>query len=115
MEEKRPIVEKYSSGDIDVVKASGEIDVITIDSFREPVTSIAGSVENMVIDLRNVSYIDSAGLEVLIGAYFKQKQAGKKITLLVKQDSQPDEVIHVVCLHTLMQVTSNPEAAGLSE
>jgi len=51
-----------------IVTAAGEIDISTVTLLRERLFEVATSGAPMVVDLEQVSFIDSVGLAVLVGA-----------------------------------------------
>lgn len=62
-------VSTYKQGDVMVVKVDGEIDVSNAADLRNALTSVLdGPAGDIEIDLTNVSYIDSTGIGVLVGA-----------------------------------------------
>lgn len=95
-----------------MVAASGEIDVLTIGDLRQELSSTDES-DALVIDLRETDYIDSAGLELLVSVYARRAKSGKRLAVLIREGSQPDTVLHIVQLHSLTMVTSDPRRAGL--
>jgi anti-sigma B factor antagonist len=53
-----------------VIAASGEIDIDTVDLLRGAISdALQSGVRDLTIDLDEVSYLDSSGLGVLVGAY----------------------------------------------
>jgi anti-sigma B factor antagonist len=50
-----------------IVTAAGEIDISTASGLRERLAGLADSGRPLVVDLDQVSFIDSAGLSVLVG------------------------------------------------
>jgi anti-sigma B factor antagonist len=50
-----------------VVTAAGEIDISTVTRLRERLFELAASGRPLVVDLDQVSFIDSAGLGALVG------------------------------------------------
>ncbi len=53
-----------------ICRPAGEIDSYTVDSFREALGNLV-SVSQLLIDLSEVPFMDSAGLGALIGAIRK--------------------------------------------
>jgi anti-sigma B factor antagonist len=47
----------------------GDIDISTVSELREALVTLAGSGEALIVDLSEVTFIDSTGLGALIGAY----------------------------------------------
>ena len=51
-----------------IVTAAGEIDISTVTPLRERLFEMAASGAPLVVDLEQVSFIDSVGLAMLVGA-----------------------------------------------
>jgi anti-anti-sigma factor len=51
-----------------IVTAAGEIDISSVTLLRERLFALAASSRYLVIDLDQVTFIDSAGLSALVGA-----------------------------------------------
>ena len=51
-----------------IVAVTGEIDIATVTRLRERLFELAASGRTLVVDLDQVSFIDSAGLAALVGA-----------------------------------------------
>ena len=52
-----------------IVRASGDIDLPNVHLFAEMLDQALGDSESVIVDLAEVSYIDSTGLNVLIGLH----------------------------------------------
>jgi anti-sigma B factor antagonist len=69
-----------------VLKARGEIDVATSPRLREHMTQlIEPGLELLIVDLAEVSFIDSTGLGVLVGAMRNVRAGGGDLRLVVTQ------------------------------
>jgi len=51
-----------------IVTAAGEIDISTVTALRDRLFEVAASGAPLVVDMEKVSFIDSVGLAVLVGA-----------------------------------------------
>jgi anti-anti-sigma factor len=51
-----------------VVAVAGDVDIATVTRLRERLFELAASGRTLVVDLDQVSFIDSAGLAALVGA-----------------------------------------------
>jgi anti-sigma B factor antagonist len=64
------------------IKLVGEVDVANANKFRE---ALAESYEeqgaDIVLDASELSYIDSTGLGIVIGAYGRMKERGHSISI----------------------------------
>jgi len=63
-------IDTSSTNDTTVLAACGEIDIDTVDLLRSAAAdALQAGTRNLLVDLNKVSYIDSAGLGVLVGTY----------------------------------------------
>ena len=58
-----------------IVEIAGRLDTITAPALDKTVQGI-GESENLVLDIKGVEYISSAGLRVLLGAQKKMQKMG---------------------------------------
>jgi anti-anti-sigma factor len=59
-------VSRRRAGDAIVVAPAGEIDLATIDALQAAIDVAATDAETVVLDLREVTFIDSAGLRLVL-------------------------------------------------
>jgi anti-anti-sigma factor len=52
-----------------IATVTGEIDISTVSGLREALFKLADTGQALIVDLNKVTFIDSAGLGALIGAY----------------------------------------------
>lgn len=96
-------VTSRESGDRTVVEVRGEIDVYTAPVLREELTSLVDSEHtNLVVDLTQVSFMDSTGLGVLVGGLKKVRTLGGDLSLVIDQES----ILKVFRITALTQVFS---------
>jgi anti-sigma B factor antagonist len=69
-------------GDCAVVRAGGEIDARTVHRFDEAVTEAAKLASHVVLDLAQVTFVDSSGLGGLIAARTSARKAGGSVSLV---------------------------------
>ena len=65
-----------------VVRAGGEIDARTVRAFHEVVTEAASLASHVVIDLDQVTFVDSSGLGALINARNSARERGGSMSLV---------------------------------
>lgn len=89
------------SGDRTVVHVAGEIDVYTAPALREELAGLvdAGKTD-LVVDLTDVSFMDSTGLGVLVGALKRVRTTGGELRLVITQE----KVLKVFRITALTQV-----------
>ena len=69
-------------GDCAVVHAGGEIDANTVQAFHETETEAASEASRVVIDLADVTFVDSSGLGALIAARRSARESGGSLVLV---------------------------------
>jgi anti-sigma B factor antagonist len=88
-------------GDQVVVQVAGEIDVYTAASLREKLADLIDADHtDVVVDLTGVTFMDSTGLGVLVGALKKVRGYGGRLQLVIDQE----KVIKVFRITALTQV-----------
>ena len=71
---------------VPVLRVRGEIDVASAPEFHASVSDLIGrEPEIVIVDLGEVSFIDSTGLGVLVGAQKQLRDAGGDLRLVVTQ------------------------------
>lgn len=60
------VIKRYSEGKI-VLSLNGEIDIYNADGIRAKIYKEIDGYHQVIIDLKNLNYIDSTGLAILIG------------------------------------------------
>jgi anti-sigma B factor antagonist len=65
-----------------VIRPHGELDIATVARLRDTViATIAGGCADIVVDLTGVTFIDSSGLGVLVGAMKRTMHAGGRLVV----------------------------------
>ena len=73
-------INKIKNGEKLTLAIEGRVDTMTSPELEETVKDSVGDITNLVIDLKDVDYISSAGLRVLLGAHkIMVKKGGMKI------------------------------------
>lgn len=86
--------------DVTVIELQGEVDVDVSDLLKDTVTStVAGSRTRVVLDMSNVNFIDSQGLELLLWVrqYCRQNKAQLKLAGL---DENSEKILEITGLQT---------------
>ena len=94
-----------------VLALSGEIDVYTAPQFKLAMISILESVQkHLIMDLHNVSYMDSSGFMVLVLAMKRLRLIGGTVNL-VGCKPHIDRILNVTKLATLVALHQNLDDA----
>lgn len=88
-----------------LVQASGEIDLSNIDELRTAIDdAIERSPTAFIIDLQNITYIDSAGVAVVISAYRRVNKAGGVLGVVKPSAEGVRRVLDLIGLHLLPDI-----------
>jgi anti-anti-sigma factor len=87
-------------GDGAVLEVSGEVDLATVEQFRTALLDAQRS-ERVVVDLSGVTFMDSAGINALVGAYHRKLPNGE--LRLVGMRSNIQRVFEITGLLALFQ------------
>jgi anti-sigma B factor antagonist len=80
-------------------------------AFRERVKSLlAGGKKKIALDMKNVTYIDSAGLGTLVATFHSARSQGATLKL-ANLGSKFKEVLQVTKLYTVFETYDNEAAA----
>ena len=104
------VVERQCQGDIGIVRADGVVDLATMRPMREAVRGlIADGVRYIVLDLRDVGYMDSAGISIIMTA--KRGVAERDGDVYVS--TRPGEVeraLSLIQIDRVVHLVPSPEA-----
>ncbi|WP_042463475.1 anti-sigma factor antagonist [Neobacillus dielmonensis] len=90
------------------VQVAGEIDAFTAPKLREELSPYAeGDMASViVIDLKNVSYLDSTGLGVFVGLFKQLKQKDGELRL-VNLSNRVQRLFEITGLSHIMNISAN--------
>lgn len=104
-------IDETRSGEVPVVTVKGEIDVATAPALRERlVAHDADPAPVVVVDLTDVTFIDSTALGVLVGAYRRLGDAGSVLRLVVTE-ARILKVLEITDLMSVFPVFDSVAAA----
>ena len=84
-------------------KLYGELDHHTAQEFKEKLDKLVckKDVDELVLDLENLNFMDSSGIGVLIGRYRKLKARGASLSVK-NANPQVDKIFHVAGLYQII-------------
>jgi len=90
-----------------IVRVGGELDLAVAESFRDEVENALDRqpVKNLVLNLKEVSFIDSSGLGFILGRYKRITQEGGTMAIA---EALP-QVIRILELSGIMRIMKNYE------
>jgi len=80
--ERALVVEKRPDGQRTVVAIAGEVDLATVDRVEHAVADALVAAHEVALDLREVTFIDSTGLRLLVELDDLALAGGRSFTLL---------------------------------
>jgi anti-sigma B factor antagonist len=88
-----------------VIVARGEIDLATSPILRsELAVVLTNRPDEIVLDLRRVSFVDSSGLGVLVGALKRLREAGGERFVIVGAHDAVRKIFSITGLNTLFDL-----------
>ena len=100
--------------EVTTVYASGEIDMASGDHLRETLTELCVDAATVRLDMRDVSFIDSTGINVLVLMHRRSMQRGCRLLL-----SAPSTAVRRVLDYTgadaVLQVEDEPVGSSGGE
>jgi anti-sigma B factor antagonist len=103
--------EKRDSGQpgVSLLHAEGEIDVASAPEFHAGLSDLVGQ-GTVIVDLSDVSFIDSTGLGVLVGIEKQMRENGHDLRLVVTQP-QITRLLELTGLDEVFTVLTNTKDA----
>ena len=69
-----------------MIRIDGRLDTITAPVLDKTINEEIGDTKNLILDMKNLEYISSAGLRVLLGAQKKMQKIGAMKVVNVCQE-----------------------------
>ena len=69
-------IEIRKNAESTIIEVAGRLDTITAPVLDKTINGDIGDVKNLVLDMKELEYISSAGLRVLLGAQKKMQKIG---------------------------------------
>ena len=104
-------VSTYEQAGVPIVMAQGDVDLCTTPTLRQALEASCASRSDMGtlgIDMREVDFIDSAGLALLVEIR-KRFMDRCRLALIIEKGSQPERVLRLGRFDTFLQVCYSPE------
>jgi anti-anti-sigma factor len=74
-----------TAGDLVVLSLDGELDIYTVGAFRQESDKVDPGAAQVVVDLTNVSLLDSSGLGALVSLLNRARAAGGLLGIVCPQ------------------------------
>ncbi len=91
-------IEFRDHGEHKIVEVSGEVDLYNVSELKKALFSVTdGSSPSVIVDMRNVNYMDSSGIGALVAGQKKMKAHTGKFALM----NIHEDVLNILKLATL--------------
>ena len=91
-------IEFKDIGEHKVISISGEVDLYNVSELKKALFSVTdGSYSSVVVDLKDVNYMDSSGIGALVAVQKKMRPHNGKFALM----NIHDDVLNILKLATL--------------
>lgn len=102
-------VAEQEQGTARILTVSGELDLRTSPELEDRLgQAFDAGAELVILDLRQIEFMDSTGLRVLLGAHQRAHQSGRRFAL-VKGADQVERVLTLTGVRDLLTVVDAPE------
>lgn len=97
--------------DSSLVVVSGELDLAVVDDLQAALARPEAQAENLVLDLRRVTFIDSSGLSVIVASHQRLRAANGRFAVVVSRPSAVHRLFELCGLTETLTITDDLDAA----
>jgi len=102
-------VEVRNEGTATIIAVSGELDLASSPALQEELDRVAGSdSELLIIDLRELDFMDSTGLSVLVRAHQRAEEQDRQLAM-VKGPQQVQRLLSLTGVGERLTLVDAPE------
>jgi anti-anti-sigma factor len=88
-----------TDGDVELARVAGEIDASNVDHLSEELLAkVSNDIRALVLDLTDISYIDSYGISLIFDAAARLRNRRQQLRLVVPPGSFVGEVLSAVSM-----------------
>lgn len=108
-------LEVRNQGRATVIGVSGELDLASSPALQEELDRVAASdAQLLIIDLRDLDFMDSTGLSVLVRAHQRIEEQGRQLAM-VKGPQQVQRLLSLTGVADRLKLVDTPEELLNSE
>jgi anti-sigma B factor antagonist len=104
-------ISRHREGDATVVSPVGEVDLVTVDKVRAHVREATGESSRVVLDLRQVTFMDSSALRLLVEVQQLAEQDGFAFAV-VRGPASLERLFQVTGLDGRLDLHDDPAQAA---
>jgi anti-sigma B factor antagonist len=99
-----------------VIAPEGELDVANVPDFVAALAEVTReATHGLVVDLSNVTFIDSAGLSALVDIHHRSRRAKRSLAIVAPAGTAAAVLFNLTGLDKQLPVSATPEAASEAE
>jgi anti-anti-sigma factor len=99
-----------SQDSAEIVTVRGDVDLATVGALRNELTGALARADTVVLDLREVSFMDTQGLAAVIEAEHASSQSGTRF-VVVRAPATVHRLFDMIGLSDRLTVVDDPAAA----
>jgi RND superfamily putative drug exporter len=84
----------------------GELDLETAPQFREHLDDVEEDAMTLVVDLRNLTFLDSCGIGELVGAHQTARRDGRRLVVVRNEGTRIHRVLRVAELDETLETSA---------
>jgi anti-sigma B factor antagonist len=96
-------------GAVLVLAISGEVDISNIDSIANAIYALPNTEEGLLIDLSDVSYLDSSAVSLLHDLAMRLRSRAQRMIVVSPPQSPPRRILDLTALHVNAQIADTLE------
>lgn len=105
------VVRREHEGGAPVLEVAGEVDLAVLEQFEEALAGIdCGQSDVAVIDMADVTFIDSTGLSGLVSALNRCREQGGDLRLVITHPNV-EKVFQITDLHEVFTIAPTVDEA----
>lgn len=94
-----------------VVVVAGELDLAAVDTLRTVLARPEAQSDTLIFDLRDVTFIDSSGLSVIVASHQRLRQAQGRFAVVIAHPSSVLRLFELCGLTDTLTITDDLDAA----
>jgi anti-anti-sigma factor len=101
-------VETHTTGRVTTLTLSGELDLLSSPALEQELERVNSADSDVILlDLRELEFMDSTGLHVLIKAHQREQDAGRSL-VLTKGSEQVQRLLDLTGVAELIRIVESP-------
>lgn len=104
-------ISRHRQGEAGILVPVGEIDLVTVHEVRSALRDAAAETPRLVLDLRQVTFMDSSGLRLLVEAQQLAEQDGFAFAV-VRGPASLERLFEVTGLDSRLELHEDPAQAA---